>query len=271
MSVGASARNLTLDYDILHAILEEHGEGPAYFNVGYAKSLCQDFAARQEQLVREVLDAAELRPEHRLADVGFGSGEQDFFAAAHYPFARLDGFNTSARQVQKAQARVDKLGLGKRLRFHHQPAEAMSALTDHSVDRVIAVESAPHFDRPRFYAEAARVLVPGGRMVLADIALAPWLSHAAQRGDDDLRRMGDQRSNRSLWEKHFRTRSVRNINRNTLPGCQQSVFVALRILPRVTNPVHRRHALNLAVFAQIMATALLVSAFRYDLVVLERP
>ena len=38
-----------------------------------------------------------------------------------------------------------------------------------SVDRVLAVECAFYFDRPRFYAEAARVLKRGGRMVLADI------------------------------------------------------------------------------------------------------
>jgi hypothetical protein len=147
----------------------------------------------------------------------------------------------------------------------------MTALADGSVDRVLAIECAPHFDRARFYAEAARVLPPGGRLVLADLALTGRLAALAAGGPPDLQRMGDTRSNRALWERHFITRQVRNINRHTLPGCQRTVIRVLKTLPRVADRAHRQHWGKLAATSQIMALGLLLGLIRYDLIVLERP
>ena len=83
MNPDALDELLSMQYDAFQSIHEAWGEGETYFNWGYAKSLWERYVATQEELVRQVLDAAALRPEHRIADVGFGSGAQDFFAAAH--------------------------------------------------------------------------------------------------------------------------------------------------------------------------------------------
>ncbi|MCA9700984.1 MAG: class I SAM-dependent methyltransferase, partial [Myxococcales bacterium] len=144
---------LSEQYDAFQAIREGWGEGESYFNWGYMTGLGQSLAQTQEQLVREVFAALAPRPEDRIVDVGFGSGAQDLWAARHHAFARLDGFNISQRQVEEAQRRADAAGLGERLRFHHQPAEDMAVLADGSADGLVAIECAPHFDRPRFYRE----------------------------------------------------------------------------------------------------------------------
>ncbi|MDC0667764.1 SAM-dependent methyltransferase [Nannocystis radixulma] len=267
---AALDRELSEQYDAFQALSEAQGAGSAYFNWGYRTRRGQSYAETQERLVEAVFTAAAPAPGDILVDVGFGSGEQDFFAARHYSFARLHGFNISRRQVEHATRRAAELGLHERLVFHHQPAERMQALADASVDRMVAIECAPHFDRPRFYKEAARVLRPGGRLVLADIAFAGWTGDLPLRGDEKLRRMGNFDHNRAEWEVYFHTRELRNINRETVPGCLRSVWHVLRGLPRIQQSSHRRHWLGLALTSQIMGTGLLLRFIRYDLIVLER-
>src|SRR5439155_25512442 len=84
--------------------------------------------------------------------------------------------------------------------------------------------------RPRFYERAAQVLKPGGLVVLADIAFADGAAFLTRRAED-LRRVGTQSSNRTAWERHFRTRSVRRINEHTQPGAQMTVWQILKTAP----------------------------------------
>jgi len=65
------------------------------------------------------------------------------------------------------------------------------------------------------------VLKPDGLLVLADIQLSDRLAFLTRR--DDLRRVGTISANRREWERHFRARSIRHINRQTRPGVQMSV------------------------------------------------
>lgn len=266
----ALTRALSDQYDAFQALHEAWGSGAVYFNWGYVARPGQTYAESQEQLVREVFAAAAPTAGDVLVDVGFGSGQQDLWAAEHHAFARLHGFNISARQVEHATRRAADLGLEGRLRYHHQPAEDMRALADGAADRMVAIECAPHFDRPRFYREAARVLRPGGRLVLADISLSEWTGGLARRGAPDLRRMGQIADNQAAWAPFFHTRELRNINARTLPGCQRTVWHVLRGLPRIRSAAHRRHWLGLAAVSQLMAVGLLLRVIRYDLIVLER-
>jgi len=267
---AAFEREMSEQYDAFQALSEAQGTGTTYFNWGYMTGPGQSYATTQEQLVREVLDTAQLSPGDVLVDVGFGSGEQDLYAAAHYPFDHLYGFNISRRQVEHATRRAAELGLADRLHFHHQPAEHMRALADGEANRMVAIECAPHFDRPRFYREAARVLRPGGRLVLADISFAAWAGRRTRDRTPELQRMGDIAGNRAAWEPYFHTRELRNINWQTAPGCLRSVWHVLRMLPRIPDRGHRKHWLKLAMTSQIMGTGLLLRFIRYDLIVLER-
>jgi SAM-dependent methyltransferase len=80
----------------------------------------------------------------------------------------------SAEQIRHA-------GLHPRIDYRVAPAEA-SGLADRSVDLVTVAQAAHWFDLPRFYAEVARVLKPGGvlalwgygRMVLPEEMDAPF-------------------------------------------------------------------------------------------------
>ncbi len=267
---ATTERELSEQYDAFQGLSEAWGAGATYFNWGYMTRPGQSYAQTQERLVREVFDAAELAAGHTVVDVGFGSGEQDLFAAARYPFKHLHGFNISRRQVEHATRRAAELGLEDRLSFHLQPAEDMRILQDGEADRMVAIECAPHFDRPRFYREAARVLRPGGRLVLADLSFAAWTGELPRRGAESVRRMGQIEHNRASWERYFATRELRNINWQTAPGCLRSVWHVLRTVPRVRDATQRKHWLRLAMTSQIMGTGLLLRLIRYDLIILER-
>jgi SAM-dependent methyltransferase len=101
---------------------------------------------------------AGLCAEHDLAwDCATGSGQAALGLAPH--FSRVVATDASAEQIRHAAPHplID---------YRVAPAEA-SGLADHSVDLVTVAQAAHWFDLPRFYAEAARVLKPGG-------AIAVW-------------------------------------------------------------------------------------------------
>jgi SAM-dependent methyltransferase len=257
-------------YDRFQSTLEAIDKARKYLNYGYTRSRRETYEQRQEQLCLEVFRAADIAPGHRIVDVGFGSGEQDLLLARTHAFDRLDGFNISERQVRYASARAEAEGLADRLRFHHGEAERLPGIAPASVDRVLAIECAFYFDRPRFYARAAEVLKPGGLAVLADIAFADraaWLS----RRRPDLERVGTQSANRRAWELHLDTRSITDINRWTRPGAQMTVSRILRIAPFSRLPAgERREWLKMAYSSQLVALGLATRLIRYDLIVLEK-
>jgi SAM-dependent methyltransferase len=111
-------------------------------------------------------------------DCATGSGQAALGLAPH--FRRVVATDASAEQVRHAapHPRVD---------YRVAPAEA-SGLAERSVDLVTVAQAAHWFDLPRFYAEAARVLKPGGvialwgygRMVLPGDLDAPFLRFYAE-------------------------------------------------------------------------------------------
>ena len=113
------------------------------------------------------LDLARLTPGLRVLDLGSGSGT-DSFAAAHLvgPTGQVTGIDMTDAQRDKA----DRLRAGAaHIRFVDGRLEDLP-FDDASFDVVISngvVNLCP--DKARVFAEAARVLAPGGRIALADI------------------------------------------------------------------------------------------------------
>jgi ubiquinone/menaquinone biosynthesis C-methylase UbiE len=165
-------------YDLLST--EVATRDALYLNLGY-----WDGAATLDEachaLARRVADRAGMGPGDRILDVGFGFADQDItWIETHRP-AHILGLNLTASQVAVARARVDALGLSERIDLQVGSATAMPVVSA-SVDRVIALECAFHFrTREDFFAEAFRVLRPGGVLVTADILPMPFASGRRRR------------------------------------------------------------------------------------------
>jgi ubiquinone/menaquinone biosynthesis C-methylase UbiE len=89
-------------------------------------------------------------------DCATGSGQAALGIAGW--FDRVDATDASAAQIQNAVAH-------ERVRYSVAPAEA-SGLPDGSVDLVSMAQALHWIDRRRFYAEARRVLKPGGLLAV---------------------------------------------------------------------------------------------------------
>lgn len=258
-------------YDQFQNSFEKMEKPVKYLNYGYTApdNRKASYEEKQERLALETFRLAEIEPHHRIVDVGFGSAEQDFLLHRLHPFQHLDGFNVSERQVKFANRRALSQGLDDRMRFHHSPAESMKVLMDASVDRILAIECAFYFDRERFYKEAARVLKPGGRVVLADISFGRPLKFLTRRSED-MRRVGTLEENRALWEQHLETVSIRNINREMRPGTQHTVFKCMSSLFLKLNLTEIKTWFKMAYYTQLVALGLLSHFVSYDFIVLEK-
>jgi SAM-dependent methyltransferase len=109
-----------------------------------------------------VVRAGELRGQ-RVLDVGCGTGAVAS-ALAERAAAKVWGIEPSAEMLTMARARVPA-GVG----LKQGSAEALP-FRDEWFDRVLFSLSIHLVDRPAALAESARVLVPGGRIVIATFA-----------------------------------------------------------------------------------------------------
>jgi SAM-dependent methyltransferase len=91
--------------------------------------------------------------QHGLAwDAGCGNGQAAVALARH--FDRVYATDPSAEQIARALAHPQ-------VEYRVEPAEHCS-LADGSADLIAVAQALHWFDLPRFYAEAARILKPGG-------------------------------------------------------------------------------------------------------------
>jgi erythromycin 3''-O-methyltransferase len=146
-------------------------ETTMYFNLGYWAPGCADLDEACHALADMLADAAGMSEGDRVLDVGFGYADQDLRWAEQRRPSKIVGLNITPAQVKVAQERAHERGLQDRLDLRVGSATAMPFDAD-AFDRVVALESAFHFDtRQDFFAEAHRVLRPGGVLATADVVL----------------------------------------------------------------------------------------------------
>ncbi|MBO1413383.1 methyltransferase domain-containing protein [Streptomyces sp. FH025] len=103
----------------------------------------------------------------RVLDVGCGVGAPAV-RIARLKGAEVTGISVSREQVDRAEALARATALQGRVTFRRADAMRLP-FADDSFDAVLAIESMPHMpDREQVLRETARVLRPGGRVVLTD-------------------------------------------------------------------------------------------------------
>jgi MPBQ/MSBQ methyltransferase len=133
-----------------------------FFNVGYWLSDTQNQEEACFNLMEKLLA---FIPEKKgtILDVGCGLGATTGYLLKYYSHADVVGINISAKQLERSAVNAPGCNLicmdAVQMEFE-----------DNFFDNIICVEAAFYFDtREQFLKEAARVLKPGGNLILSDI------------------------------------------------------------------------------------------------------
>lgn len=185
-----------------------------------------------QNLARRIGVLAELDSSESTLDVGFGFGEQDIFWASNFDVKKITGINITPFQVEFAKNRAKEFELDNVVSYQVGDAVNLN-IPDNSVDRVICLQSAFQFNtRDDFFAEAYRVLKPGGIFVAADMimsddckkSLNPWAWFTRRRVGWSHKNVYSSSTYKNLLEvKGFQEVDISSIRNNVFPGMREYI------------------------------------------------
>lgn len=175
--VGSWYGDVAVAWDSLQPV-RDPAEQTSWRNLGYWTDGTAGYAEAAAALAGRLAEVAGVAAGQDVLDVGCGAGESTFLLHRRVgPGSRVVGLDLTVEHIARARRR------GGGPRFLVGSATELP-LPAGSVDRVLALECAFHFpDRTRFFAEAHRVLRPGGVLGLADVLVGPGFARGLATAD----------------------------------------------------------------------------------------
>ncbi len=122
-----------------------------------------------EEMLRRTVQAADIAPGDQVLDIGTGTGALALAVAQRLTAGHLVGIDPTGEMLRRARENAQATDLADRIEFRQASAEALP-YQDASFDVVVSSIAMHHTMVRRTLSEAARVLKPGGRLAIADMA-----------------------------------------------------------------------------------------------------
>jgi ubiquinone/menaquinone biosynthesis C-methylase UbiE len=134
--------------------------------------LVDEFHSRRRRATEELAVMLAPSASDHVIDVGSGLGGPSRYLAASYR-CRVSGVDLTPEFVATATGLTERVGLTDKVDFRQGSALALP-FPDGGFDLAWSQNVAMNIeDRPRYYAEMRRVLKPGGRLGIQDVAQGP--------------------------------------------------------------------------------------------------
>jgi microcystin synthetase protein McyJ len=140
-----------------------------FHNTGYWTPTTTGFAEAGNALFTRVADSIDIGAGDEVLDAGCGFGISTLLLRERYGVERALGVDITEELFRHGRQMAQDAGVADRVAYRAMSATRLD-LPAESVSKVIAIDCACHFDtRETFFAEAHRVLRPGGRIAVADV------------------------------------------------------------------------------------------------------
>lgn len=157
--------------DRILAALKEAGKDIDHLTIDDLAPV-DELHSRRRQATRDLAAMLAPKPGERVLDIGSGLGGPARYLAKVCG-CRVTGIDLTAEFVATAADLARRAGLSGQVDFRQGSALDLP-FADGSFDLAWSQNVAMNIaDRPRYYAEMRRVLVPGGRVAIQDVAQGP--------------------------------------------------------------------------------------------------
>jgi cyclopropane-fatty-acyl-phospholipid synthase len=170
--------NIAAHYDLGNAFYERWLDPSMTYSAARFEPAECDLEAAQINKYRRIADLADIRPGHRVLEIGFGWGGFAQYAAERG--ASVVGLTLSRAQLDYAQARLARAGLADRVELRLQDYRDATGCYDRIVSiEMIEAVGEPYW--PIYCTKLRELLAPDGRAALQAILIdeARWAIYRA--------------------------------------------------------------------------------------------
>ena len=166
-------------YEYLASRILNQKNSAIQLNLGYWENTSNVIEACKN-LILKFAKFAEISDHQSILDVGYGYGEQILILSKLYQHLKIDGIDLNQIHFETTSKKIFQHKLLNSVKLTRGDINKKNLLPS-KYDRIIAIESAFHFNREKFFQKSFKSLKSGGIIALADIIFSTDTkqSHAA--------------------------------------------------------------------------------------------